>query len=417
MKGCLDLEFTKKRGEVDNEQTQASPAREEFMKKLNVAIIGSGFMGKAHSNAWRQAPKFFQLGLTPVLKVACDPNKKDADNFAGNWGWDSVETDWRNAVTRPDVDVVDIVTPTFLHKEIAIAAMKNGKHVFCEKPISMNYAEAKEMFEAAEKAGVVNYLNHNYRRVPAIAFARKMIDEGKIGQIFHWRGTYLQDWTVDPNFPLTWHLQKKYAGAGPHYDLNSHSVDLARYLVGEVETVVAIMKTFVSKRPLPGKGAGTFKAGSATTETGKVTVDDAAFMLAEFENGALGSFETSRFASGRKNYNYFEIYGSKGSLTFDLERMNELQFLNLADPVDEQVFKTILVTNSTHPYVGAWWPPGHIIGYEHPFVHAVADFRTAIEKGTKISPNFYDGMRIMQVLEAAILSSNTGRKVTVSDIK
>ena len=199
--------------------------------------------------------------------------------------------------------------------------------------------------------------------------------------------------------------------------MNSHSVDLARYLIGEVEAVSAMMKTFVTERPLPGKDAGTFKSGSAASEMGKVTVDDAAFMVAEFENGALGSFESSRFASGRKNYNYFEIYGSKGSLTFDLERMNELQFLNLADPADEQGFRTILVTNSTHPYVAGWWPPGHIIGYEHEFTHAVVDFLTAMEKGTKITPNLYDGMKDMQVLEAAIISATTGRKVAVSEVK
>jgi len=387
------------------------------LKTVNVAIIGVGFMGKAHSNAWGQAPKFFKLGLKPVLKVACDPDNNCAHDFADNWGWQECETDWRKVVERQDIDVIDIVTPTFLHHEIAVAAAKNGKHIFCEKPIGLTYAAAKEMYEAAEKAGVLHYLNHNYRRTAAISFAKQLIEEGKIGQIFHWRGTYLQDWITDPNFPLTWHLQKKFAGAGPHYDLNSHSVDLARFLVGEVEAVTAMMKTFVTERPLPGKDAGTFKAGSAASEMGKVTVDDAAFMVAEFENGALGAFEASRFASGRKNYNYFEIYGSKGSLTFNLERSNELQYLNLADPADEQGFRTILVTNSTHPYVGAWWPPGHIIGYEHPFVHAVVDFLTAIEKGTKVTPNFYDGMRIMQVLEAAIQSSTTGRKVSVSEIK
>jgi len=387
------------------------------LKKVNVAIIGTGFMGKAHSNGWRQAPKFFHLGLTPVMKVACDLDKKESSDFAENWGWETAETDWHKVVERLDVDVIDICTPTFLHKEIAVAAVQNGKHVFCEKPITLSYSGAKEMYEAANKAGVVHYLNHNYRRVPAIAFAKKLIEEGKIGQIFHWRGTYLQDWITDPNFPLTWHLQKKFAGAGPHFDLNSHSVDLARYLVGEVESVAAMMKTFVNKRPLPGKGAGTFKSGSATTETGKVTVDDAAFMVAEFENGALGAFEASRFASGRKNYNYFEIYGSKGSLVFNLERMNELQFLDLSDPVDEQGFRTMLVTNATHPYVGAWWPPGHIIGYEHEFTHAMVDFLTAIEKGGKIEPNFYDGMRGMQVLEAAALSATSGRKVKVSEVK
>lgn len=387
------------------------------MKTLNVAIIGTGFMGKAHSNAWSAAPKFFQLGIKPVMKVACDTERECTTTFANNWGWETIETDWRKVVERKDVDIVDICTPTWLHQEIAVAAAQNGKHIFCEKPITLSYAGAKEMFEVAEKAGVVHYLNHNYRRVPAVTFAKQLIEQGKIGRIFHWRGTYLQDWITDPNFPLTWHLQKEFAGAGPHYDLNSHSVDLGRYLVGEIQAVTAMMKTFVTERPLPGKNAGTFKAGTGATDMGKVTVDDAAFMLTEFENGALGSFEASRFASGRKNYNYFEIYGSKGSLVFNLERMNELQFLDLSDPTDEQGFRTILVTNSTHPYVAAWWPPGHIIGYEHEFSHAIVDFLTAIEKGTKIAPNFYDGMKAMQVLEAAIKSAETGQKVTVSDIK
>ena len=387
------------------------------MKTLNVAIIGTGFMGKAHSNAWGQVPKFFQLGIKPVMKVACDTETECTANFANNWGWETIETDWRKVVERKDVDIVDICTPTWLHQEIAIAAAKNGKHIFCEKPITLSYAGAKEMFEAADKAGVVHYLNHNYRRVPAVTFAKQLIEQGKIGRIFHWRGAYLQDWITDPNFPLTWHLQKKFAGAGPHYDLNSHSVDLGRYLVGEIQSVTAMMKTFITERPLPGIGAGTFKAGIGATDMAKVTVDDASFMLTEFENGALGSFEASRFASGRKNYNYFEIYGSKGSLVFNLERMNELQYLDLDDPSDEQGFRTILATNSTHPYVAAWWPPGHIIGYEHEFSHAVVDFLIAIDKGTKISPSFYDGMKAMQVLEAAIKSAETGQKVTVADIK
>lgn len=387
------------------------------MKELNVAIIGTGFMGKAHSNGWSQVPKFFQIGIKPVLKVACDTAVDCTTTFANNWGWKDVETDWRKVVERKDVDIIDICTPTWLHKEIAIAAAQNGKHIFCEKPITLSYASAKEMYEAAEKAGVVHYLNHNYRRAPAVSFAKQLIEEGKIGTIFHWRGTYLQDWISDPNFPLTWHLQKKFAGAGPHFDLNSHSVDLGRYLVGEIKAVTAMLKTFIAERPLPGAGAGTFKAGTGATDKGEVTVDDAAFMLTEFENGALGSFEASRFANGRKNYNYFEIYGSKGSLVFNLERMNELQFLDLSNPVDEQGFRTILVTNSTHPYIAAWWPPGHIIGYEHEFAHAMVDFLTAIEKGTKIAPNFYDGMRTMQVLEAAIKSSTTGQKVNVADIQ
>ena len=315
------------------------------MKKVNVAIIGTKFMGKAHSNAWSQASKFFDVGLTPVLKVACGQDMDATSDFAKNWGWEESVGDWKKVVERKDIDIIDVCTPTYLHKEIVLAAAKNGKHIFCEKPLALNFSEAKEMYEAAENAGVLHYVNHNYRRTPAIAFAKKLIDDGKIGQIFHWRGTYLQDWITDPNFPLTWHLQKQFAGAGPHYDLNSHSIDLARYLVGEVKSVSAMLKTFVTERPLPGKDAGTFKSGTGAAEKGKVTVDDAAFMVAEFENGALGAFESSRFASGRKNFNYFEIYGSKGSLAFDLERMNELQYLNLDDPADEQGFRTILVTN------------------------------------------------------------------------
>lgn len=386
------------------------------MKTVNVAIIGTKFMGKAHSNAWSDAPKFFDLNLKPVLKVACGRDEQATRQFADNWGWQEVETDWRKVVERPDVDIIDICTPTYLHKDIAIAAALNGKQIFCEKPMALNYAEAKEMYDAAEKAGVLHYLNHNYRRTPAIAFAKQMIDEGKIGEIFHWRGTYLQDWITDPNFPLTWHLQKEFAGAGPHYDLNSHSVDLARFLVGEVSAVSAMMKRYYDERPLPGQGAGTFKSGTGAAEKGRQTVEDAAFMVAEFENGALGAFEASRFASGRKNFNYFEIYGSKGSLAFDLERMNELKYLNLEDPADEQGFRTILVTNATHPYVAAWWPPGHIIGYEHEFTHAVVDFLNALDQGKPVTPNFCDGMRIMQVLEAGIRSAQDGRKVSVSEV-
>jgi len=387
------------------------------MKTVNVAIIGTKFMGKAHSNAWSSVNQFFDLDIRPVMKVACGQDEKGTKDFAMNWGWEEAVTDWKKVVEREDIDIIDICTPTYLHKDIVIAAAKNGKQIFCEKPIALNYAEAKEMYEVAHEAGVLHYLNYNYRRTPAVAFAKQMIDEGKIGEIFHWRGTYLQDWITDPEFPLTWHLQSKFAGGGPHYDLNSHSVDLARYLIGEVGSVSAMMKTFVSERPLPGAGAGTFKSGSAGTSKEKVTVDDAAFMVVEFENGALGSFEASRFASGRKNYNYFEIYGSKGSLIFNLERMNELQYLNLEDPVDEQGFRTIMVTNATHPYIAAWWPPGHIIGYEHAFIHAVKDFLTALDEGTPITPNLYDGMKGMQVLEAGIKSAITGQQIKVSDIK
>ena len=384
------------------------------MKRLNVGIIGYKFMGKAHSNAWRKAPWFFDLNVSPVLKVACGRHEASVKAFADKWGWEEIETDWRRVVERDDVDIVDISAPPVVHREIAVEAAKRGKHIFCEKPIALTHSQAKEMYEAAEKAGVTHYLNHNYRRCPAVLLARKLIDEGKVGRVFHWRGAYLQSWIVDPSFPLTWHLRKETAGSGPQHDLNSHSVDLARFLVGEIKSITAMTASFIKERPLPDEvAAGTFKAGTTGEGKGEVTVEDAAFMLVEFENGALGSFEATRFAPGRKNYNYFEIYGSKGSLIFDLERMNELRFFSAEDPDDSQGFRTIIATEPVHPYIENWWPPGHIIGYEHEFVHSVVDFLNAVDKGEKMEPNFYDGMKAMEVLEAGLKSAETGKRVTL----
>ena len=388
-------------------------------KKINVAIIGTKFMGKAHSNGWLAAPRFFDLPYEPVLKMVCARDTAAATDFASVWGYESVEGDWRRAVESKDIDIIAVCTPTYLHKDMVVAAAEAGKHVFCEKPAALNYKEALEMAQTADRAGVLHYLNHNYRRVPAVAFAKQLINEGKIGDIYHWRGAYLQDWIMDPDFPLIWQLQKKTAGGGPHFDLNSHSVDLARYLVGEISTVSAIFKTFVKERPLPGSGAGTFAAGggAAAAEKGPVDIDDASFMTVEFENGALGSFNASRFAGGRKNYNYFEIYGSKGSLVFDLERMNEIKYYSMEDPEAVQGFRDIPTTLGAHPYAAAWWPPAHIIGYEHTFAHAVKDFLEALATGEKLEPNLWDGVKIMQVLDAASLSNSEGRKVNVSDIQ
>jgi predicted dehydrogenase len=387
------------------------------MKTMNVAIIGTKFMGKAHSNAWLNAPRFFDMGLKPILKVACGQNESDLQEFAQRWGWEEIETDWRAVVERDDVDIIDISVPTYLHHQIAVAAAKAGKHIFCEKPFAITVEEAQEMYEAAEEAGIVHYLNHNYRRCPAIRLAKRLIDEGKIGRIFHWRGAYLQDWIVDPDFPLTWHLRKETAGSGPHGDLNSHSVDLARYLVGDIKSVSAIMTTFIKERPLPSEGAATFSAGAGgASEMGQVTVEDASFMVAEFENGAIGSFEASRFAPGRKNFNTFEIYGSEGSIVFNLERMNEIQLFQRNDPPEAQGFRTIIATEGgEHDYIANWWPPGHIIGYEHEFHHAVVDFMEAIENETAIAPNFHDGLRVMEVLAAGIESAETGQRVAIEN--
>jgi predicted dehydrogenase len=385
------------------------------MKKLNIGIVGYKFMGKTHSNGWKQAPLFFDLPVQPVLKVACGRHSESLKAFAERWGWEHTESDWKKMVNRDDVDIVDISAPQYLHYEIAMEAIKAGKHIFCEKPVAMNVKQAKAMYEAAEKKGITHYINHNYRRCPAVRLARKLIDEGKVGRIFHWRGAYLQSWIVDPNFALTWHLQKEFAGSGPQGDLNSHSVDLARYLVGEVKTVACMTAQFIKERPLPDEvTSGTFSGASSGKGTGKVTVEDAAFMTVTFANGALGTFEATRFAPGRKNYCYFEIYGNKGSLVFDAERMNELKFFSNDDPANAQGFRTIIATEDVHDYVSNWWPPGHIIGYEHEFVHAMVDFLKAIETKTKIEPNFYDGIKEMEVLEAGLRSAETGKAIELS---
>ena len=380
---------------------------------LNIGIVGYKFMGKAHSNAYHQAARFFDLPMRPVLKVACGRHENLLNEFVNKWGWEQTETSWERVVARDDIDMIDIASPTNTHKEIAIAAVRAGQHVLCEKPMALSAAEAREMYEAAKKAGVRHAVGFNYRRVPAIRFAKRLIEEGKLGRIFHWRGAYLQDWIVDPNFPLTWQLRKETAGYGPHGDLNSHSVDLARYLVGEIKTVQCTMANFIRQRNLPDEEQETVFEATAAEGEGEVTVDDASFMVVEFDNGALGAFEATRFASGRKNYNYFEIYGSQGSLCFNLERMNELQVYSRDDRADSRGFKTVMVTESTHPYISAWWPPGHIVGYEHTFIHQVADFIECIHEGEEMEPSFYDGWRCMEVLDAAAQSAREGKKVEI----
>lgn len=369
------------------------------MRKLNIAIIGHRFMGRAHSNGWRQAPAFFELGAAPVLKVACGRDQQATEAFAENWGWEETESNWEAIIARDDIDIIDIATPTHLHKEMAIAAAEAGKHVFCEKPFSLDAEEAQAMLAAAEKAGVVHYLNHNYRRCPAVRLAKKLIEDGELGQLYHWRSTYQQDWLADPKTEMRWQLRQEFAGGGPHIDLGSHSVDLARYLMGEVSSVSCLKTHFVPKRPLPEGGEG------------EVTVDDASLMHVEFESGAIGSFEVTRYAAGRKNHNKFEIYGSKGGLVFDLERMNELEFYSAEDNESTRGFRTVLATDPSHDYAGNWWPPGHIIGYEHAFAHAAADFINAIVNKQSIQPNFADGVGCMKILDAASRSAESGQRV------
>jgi predicted dehydrogenase len=363
--------------------------------ELNVAIIGTKFMGRAHSNAFLSVPYFFNTPFKPILKAACGRQQADLAAFAENFGWQSQETDWQQIVRRDDIQLVDICTSNATHMPIAVAAAKSGKHVLCEKPIAINADQALRMLDAAREAGVVHMVAFNYRRAPAIAFAKKMIQEGKLGDIRHFNAVYYQDWLVNPNFPIVWRHDVQEAGSGAHGDMNAHIVDLARFLVGEFEAVTSAQEIFVKERPLSdGQGKG------------PVTADDATYFIARFQNGALGSFLATRFATGRKNYLRLEIFGSHGSLTFNLERLNELEFYSLDDESSEQGFRQIMITEAVHPYVDAWWPPGHIIGWEHTFIHEVKDLLEGIHANRPVAPDFYDGLRCQDVLDAVVKSAS-----------
>jgi predicted dehydrogenase len=356
-------------------------------------------MGRAHSNAYRQVTPFFSPRLTPRLKVLCGRNKANVEKAARQLGWDEAATDWEEVVRRPDIDIVDISTPGDLHAPIAIAAAQAGKVVFCEKPLANTVKDAERMLTAVRQAGVLHMLCHNYRRVPAVMLAKHLIEDGQLGEIRHFRGTYLQDWITDPKLPLLWRFDRKQAGSGALGDIAAHVVDLARFLVGEISEVAGDLETFIRTRPLVG----------SPRKSGRVTVDDASAALVRFANGAMGTVEATRLAPGRKNYNRFEINGSRGSVAFDLERMNELELYLESDRKGTRGFRTILVTESDHPYVKAWWPPGHIIGYEHTFTHTVFDLLEAIAGGKVPAPNFVDGVRNQRVLEAIERSSKTRR--------
>jgi predicted dehydrogenase len=367
---------------------------------LAVGLIGYNFMGKAHSNAWRQASHFFDLQADLKLKIICGRNRAVVKKAAGKLGWENSVTDWRRVIADPQIDIVDICTPNDSHCEIAIAAAQSGKAILCEKPLARNLDEAREMVAAVERARVVNMVCHNYRRIPAFALAKQMIERGEIGErIFHFQARYAQDWIVDPNFPLVWRLQADRAGSGALGDIFSHIVDLAHYLVGEFREICAIKETFVKQRPI--------KTGAR--KKGKVTVDDAVTMIGRFRNGALASLEATRFAPGRKNSITLEINGSGGSLFFDLEEMNRLKFFGMRDPKGRQGFRDIIVTEPSHPYIDKWWPPGHIIGYEHTFIHTIADFVKAVVAGKNVQPTFEDGLQIQRVLGAIARAAKTRR--------
>ncbi|MEU6817946.1 Gfo/Idh/MocA family oxidoreductase [Streptomyces sp. NPDC046860] len=359
---------------------------------LRVGMVGYAFMGAAHSQGWRTAGRVFDLPRQPVLSVLCGRDGPAVRAAADRHGWSSTETDWRALIARDDVDLVDICTPGDSHAEIALAALAAGKHVLCEKPLANTVEEAEAMARAAEEAyanGQLAMVGFNYRRVPAIAQARRMITEGRLGTLRHVRVSYLQDWLVDPEFPLTWRLRKEAAGSGALGDLGAHVIDVAQYLAGEkLAGVSALTETFVRRRPLPTGGPG------------QVTVDDAAVFTGRFASGALASFEATRYATGRKNALRIELNGERGSLAFDLERLNELSFHDGTEPGAHAGFRRILVTEPDHPYLDAWWPPGHGLGYEHTFVHQARDLVHAIAEGHVPVPSFADGLEVQRVLAA-----------------
>ncbi|MEU8902972.1 Gfo/Idh/MocA family protein [Streptomyces mirabilis] len=375
---------------------------------LGVGMVGYAFMGAAHSQGWRTVGRVFDLPRSPVLAAVCGRDASAVRAMADQHGWAAAETDWRALIARDDVDLVDICTPGDSHAEIALAALAAGKHVLCEKPLANTVEEAEAMTEAAEAAfarGQVSMVGFNYRRLPATSLARKMVAEGRLGALRHVRVTYLQDWLVDPQFPLTWRLRKELAGSGALGDLGAHIVDLAQYLAGEpVVGVSALTETFVRERPLPGGGSSGLTAVSATNPraggVGTVTVDDAALFTGRFASGALASFEASRFATGRKNSLRIELNGERGSLAFDLERLNELSYHDHTEPGTHAGFRRILVTEPDHPYLEAWWPPGHGLGYEHTFTHQARDLVRAIAAGRRPEPSFADGLRVQRVLAA-----------------
>ncbi|MEE1803179.1 MULTISPECIES: Gfo/Idh/MocA family oxidoreductase [unclassified Streptomyces] len=370
---------------------------------LGIGMIGYAFMGAAHSQGWRTAGHVFDLPMRPVLAAICGRDRTAVRAAAQKHGWAAAETEWRELIARDDVRVVDICTPGDSHAEIAIAALEAGKHVLCEKPLANSVAEAEAMVRAARAArsrGQLAMVGFNYRRVPAVSYARKLIEEGRLGTLRHVRVTYLQDWLADPAAPLTWRLKREHAGSGALGDLGAHIVDLAQFLTGEALVgVSALTETFVKERPvLSGATAGL--SGTGGTATGAVTVDDAVVFTGRLASGALASFEATRMASGRKNALRLEINGERGSLAFDLERLNELSFHDHTEPAASSGFRRILVTEPEHPYLEAWWPPGHALGYEHTFVHQVRDLVEAVAAGRDPVPSFEDGLQVQRVLAA-----------------
>ncbi len=372
---------------------------------IGIGMIGYKFMGKAHSNAYRQINQFFDLPYKTRLKtiVGRDPVKVAA--MADRWGWESSTPDWRSLIDDPEIQIIDICSPNNTHHELALAALAAGKVVACEKPLAMNGREAREMAAAARAHGNINTVWFNYRRVPAIAFARQLIDEGRIGRIFHFRALYLQDWTLDPSVPLLWRMDKEVAGSGVTGDLHSHIVDLSNYLVGRITAVAGTSRIFIPERELPDGGKA------------KVEIEDASIFVAKYDDGAIGHFEATRFANGRKNGNTFEVNGENGSLYFNLEDMSRLWYFDSREPKHIQGWREISVWEEVHPYMKHWWVPGCAIGYEHTFGNQAADLISAVAAGRPMQPDFDDGLRCQLVLDAVMEACATDRWVTVKKME
>jgi predicted dehydrogenase len=379
-------------------------------------MIGYGFMGAAHSQGWRVAPRFFDLPAHPEMTLLVGRNPDGVAAAGQKWGWAETTTDWRNAIARDDIDVIDIVTPGSSHVEIAIAALNAGKHVLCEKPLANTVEEAEAMAEAAQRAaarGVYAMVGFTYRRVPACRLARNIVASGALGEIRQVRASYLQDWLVDAQAPLAWRLQKDLAGSGALGDIGAHAIDLAQFITGQQLTSVSgTLETFVTRRPLLENAVGL--SGTASSEYGDVTVDDLALFTARFDGGAVGSFEATRMSTGRKNALRIEVAGSLGAVSFDLEDLNSLGFYDATAAEDRLGFTKIMVTEPSHPYLSAWWPTGHTLGYEHAFSHQVKDFVEAISSSTQPTPSFDDGLHVQRVLDAVERSASAGSAWTTT---
>ncbi|MGN5734559.1 Gfo/Idh/MocA family protein [Arthrobacter psychrochitiniphilus] len=385
---------------------------------LRVGMAGYAFMGSAHSHAWRTAHRFFDLPLTPELTAIAGRNRAGVEQAAQRMGWASVETDWRALIEREDIDLIDICTPGDTHAEIAIAALQAGKHVLCEKPLANSVAEAEAMTAVATEAaknGVFAMCGYSYRRTPALALMKRMVHDGRLGTIRQVRAHYLQDWLSDDNAPLTWRMDKTKSGSGALGDIGAHSIDAARFVTGQdITGVSAIMETFTKERPVGGElvGLGGHGTVSADTPRGPVTVDDATLFTARFDGGAIGIFEATRTALGRKNAMRLEVNGTLGSLAFDFEDMNFLQFYDSRDAADALGFRRIMVTEPVHPYTGNWWPTGHGLGYEHGFTHQVVDLVRALGNKTQPTPSFADALGVQRVLAAVENSATNNSNFT-----